>query len=200
MNEVKSELSSLSTFPALIIFICITMWEDGADKFKGNTGLKLTLVLALLGFTSVISAIQYSYLGLFWNNLNIDSLHYFDDPVIRKKNLRQNQVGARMYACRLQHCLRISTRVSQRCLSWPRRRAGWFAPWSQYLSLTPRGWAGSVGVLLFRSGLCWRCAQSSRQATGIARTLRISQSRDLNLLLSQEPLPTGCSFISNYPF
>lgn len=67
MNEAKSELSSLSAFPALIIFICITIWEDGADKFKGNIGLKLTLVLALPVITSVVSAIEYSYLGFFWN-------------------------------------------------------------------------------------------------------------------------------------
>lgn len=69
MNEVKSKLSSLSAFPALIIFICITIWEDSADKFEGNIGLKLTSVLVLLGFTSVVSAIEYSYPGLFWYNL-----------------------------------------------------------------------------------------------------------------------------------
>lgn len=198
MNEVKSELSSLSTFPALIIFICITIWEDAADKFKGNTGLKLTLVLALLGFTSVISAIEYSYLGLFWNNLNIDSLHYFDDPVIRTKNLRQNQVGARMYACRLQHCLRISTRVSQRCFSWPRRRAGWFAPWSQYLFLTPRGWAGwCVAISLwFVLEMCpeqssghWHCQDSPYQSEQGSEPPPLPRA-----------MPMGCSFISNYPF
>lgn len=68
MNEIKSEFSSLSLFHALIVFICITIWEDGADKFKGNTELKLTLVLALPIFSSVASAIEHSYLRLFWNN------------------------------------------------------------------------------------------------------------------------------------
>ena len=64
-HEAKSELSSVCAFPASILFICITIGEDGIDNLKRNIGLKLALVLALLLFTFVVSAVEYSYLGFF---------------------------------------------------------------------------------------------------------------------------------------
>lgn len=48
INEAKPELSNLGPFPTSMVFICISIWEDSADKFKGNVGLKLTLVLFYL--------------------------------------------------------------------------------------------------------------------------------------------------------